>query len=203
MANTEITYIYSLSSKLDPNSKYIGYSSTPLRRYGEHLIGKYNTTKCNWIKSLILKGELPRLELLDIVPLKEWEFWEEYYVSLYKSWGFNLVNSTFGGNGIKGYKMSKDIRENISNGHKGCIPWNKGKKLSVDHRRKLIAAKAGREFQGVSKNGKTKGITMETIENIISDYNTGNYSQLELSKKYSYSTGMISKRINQRLKGLI
>jgi hypothetical protein len=56
------------------------------------------------------------LEILDEIPFSEWEFWEMHYISLYKSWGFNLVNGTKGGEGadeIMAMKIAQSLK-----GHK-------------------------------------------------------------------------------------
>jgi hypothetical protein len=43
------------------------------------------------------------IELLDTVKLNEWKFWEKYYISLFKSWGFKLENKNNGGSGPSFY----------------------------------------------------------------------------------------------------
>ena len=50
------------------------------------------------------KNEYPVIEVLDIVDDNEWIFWEQYWISLLKSWGFNLVNSTLGGENPPSFK---------------------------------------------------------------------------------------------------
>lgn len=63
------------------------------------------------------------LEVIDEVEDNEWKFWEEYYISLFKSWGFKLENKNNGGGGsIIGLK-----RPGTSKAHKGRISPNKGK----------------------------------------------------------------------------
>jgi hypothetical protein len=37
--------------------------------------------------------------IIDIVNEDEWKFWEEHYISLFKSWGFDLENKNNGGGG--------------------------------------------------------------------------------------------------------
>jgi len=68
-------------------------------------------------------GKDTMLEIIDEVLTEEWRYWEEFYISLFKSWGFNLKNKNNGGGGsIGGYK-------NIltSKAHKGRTSPNKGK----------------------------------------------------------------------------
>ena len=44
-------------------------------------------------------GSDTMLEILDEVPTKDWKFWEQHYISLFKSWGFDLKNKNNGGGG--------------------------------------------------------------------------------------------------------
>lgn len=95
------TFIYGL---LDPETKevrYIGKSNRPQRRLIRHLREERNNHKCNWLKSL--NGSSPELIIIDEVINSEWEFWESFYIELFRSWGFNLTNSTEGGLGTRGF----------------------------------------------------------------------------------------------------
>ena len=50
------------------------------------------------------------LEIIDEVPINEWKFWEMWYIELYKSWGFKLINkSKGGGGGVNGVQNQKDL----------------------------------------------------------------------------------------------
>lgn len=70
-------------------------------------------------------GKNINLNELDQVPINEWVFWERHYISLFKSWGFNLINQNEGGGGPTKYteesknkmKLSWTLerREKISN----------------------------------------------------------------------------------------
>jgi DNA-binding CsgD family transcriptional regulator len=100
----EYTYIYSLS---DPNTheiRYIGKSNNIVKRLHCHLTKSNlvkNTHKNNWIKQLLLSGSKPILEVIDIVPIEDWMFWEIYWISQFKTWGFDLTNLTNGGDAVK------------------------------------------------------------------------------------------------------
>ena len=66
-----------------------------------------------------------------MVPEREWEFWEEHYIWLYRSYGFKLTNLTFGGDGMSNpsqetiEKIRKSVLACYANGFE---PWNKGTK---------------------------------------------------------------------------
>lgn len=67
------------------------------------------------------------LEVIDEIPTEEWRYWEEFYILLFKQWGFKLENKNNGGCGnIGGHKNPL-----VSQAHKGRISpnKNKGKKI--------------------------------------------------------------------------
>ena len=100
----EYTYIYSLSDPITHEIRYIGKTNNIVKRLYGHLtksnLVKY-THKNNWIKQLLLYGSKPIIEIIDKVPNSEWIFWEIYWISQFKVWGFNLTNLTDGGDTVK------------------------------------------------------------------------------------------------------
>lgn len=108
-------YFPSIYLLLDPRTnapKYIGKTNDiSIRMYG-HLSEKTLTKKNNWIKSLKNKGLKPTVEIIDEVPENEWQFWEMHYISLYKSWGFDLLNGDQGGLGAG--RLSEETKRKIS-----------------------------------------------------------------------------------------
>ena len=107
-------YIYTLSTKEYPNViRYVGKTINSLReRFTEHLCAseiKKNTHKNNWLKSVLKKGETPIITLLDIVDEVDWVFWETYWISQFKTWGFKLTNKTDGGEGFGNDKKEKGV----------------------------------------------------------------------------------------------
>lgn len=100
----DVCNIYTLS---DPDSgmiRYVGKTIMSLnRRLSNHLSLqslKDKNHKNYWIKKLIKEDKKPIIELLERVELVNWEESEIYWISQIKSWGFNLTNSTNGGNGL-------------------------------------------------------------------------------------------------------
>lgn len=107
--------IYTLT---DPNTliiRYVGKTKRKLidRFYSHvsnHRLNQETSHKNSWIKSLKNNGQRPIIEILDIVPDNEWEFWEQYWISQLLSWGYKLTNMTKGGEGCHGGKGSLGYR---------------------------------------------------------------------------------------------
>ena len=110
------TFIYTLS---DPNTneiRYVGKSNDLKYRLKKHINESKNkrTHKEKWINTLINEGLTPIIEILDIVNENEWSFYETYWISQFKTWGFELTNGTSGGegsDGIKGKTHTKETKE--------------------------------------------------------------------------------------------
>jgi hypothetical protein len=97
------------------------------------------------------------LEIIDEIPTEEWKFWEKYYISLFKSWGFKLANKNNGGGGCVTHIVSKETREKISKYHKG-----KSKPFSEEHKINHKRAYNNREVTWgniISKGLKGRKIT--------------------------------------------
>jgi len=61
----------------------------------------YQKKKDEWINNLIDQLLFPEIFVLDVVNETDWEFWEQHYISLYESFGYDLFNITSGGKDIK------------------------------------------------------------------------------------------------------
>ena len=88
--NSNKIYIYTLSDPNNGEIKYVGKTNNVKRRYRDHIreskIGK--TYKCNWIKNL---SDKPVIEIIDECSIINADFFEKYYISLFKNWGFKLA----------------------------------------------------------------------------------------------------------------
>jgi hypothetical protein len=113
-------YIYALVDPRDNHVRYVGKANKPEDRYKNHFNSSRdkNTHKRNWISSVRKDGFRPELLILDEVSIDNWQYWESFYISLYKTFGFNLVNYTSGGDGA--------TFGNDGSWKKGNIPHNKG-----------------------------------------------------------------------------
>lgn len=113
------TFIYMLICPISNDAKYIGKANNPERRLKDHMYDfrDMDLNKALWIRTLKAQKNKPILCILDEVPISNWSFWEEFYISYFKSIGCILFNKRSGGNGLT-YANSQTFKQ-------GNIPWNK------------------------------------------------------------------------------
>jgi hypothetical protein len=152
-----------------------------------HLTCKKNNKRTSWIKSLLLNGLSPVMEVIDLVDINEINFWEMHYISLYNSWGFELKNSTFGGEG--GGRPIAESREKMRQA-------KLGKKQSEETKLKRSLSLMG------NKNGLGYRHTDEEKQKIVSNKKKFKHSE-ETKKKISNSRkGIIfTEQHKQNLRG--
>jgi len=112
----DITYIYYLCKK-NGIPIYVGKTKNlPNVRLNDHNHKKEKGLEIN---------------IIDEVPTSEWKFWEKYYISLFKSWGFELTNKNNGGGGSKGgYTLTQETKDKISKANSKPKPKNFGEEIS-------------------------------------------------------------------------
>ncbi len=96
-----IQYIYTLTDPIDLKIKYIGKTNNIKRRLKQHMLPsclKFKNYKNNWLKKLKSNGTKPIIEILDEGNDVNIDTLEQYWISQFKAWGFNLKNMTDGGN---------------------------------------------------------------------------------------------------------
>ncbi len=143
--NTKETHIYSLQEVGTDDIRYIGKANKLNKRLTCHLSRgrKGLLSYCSrWIKGVLDRGSNIEIKEIDKVLLKDWEFWEKHYISLYKSWGFNLTNLTNGGIGTNWNNFTKERREEIRKYYKPIPPSRKGIPLTQEQLDKLAIARA-------------------------------------------------------------
>lgn len=116
-------FIYSLSDPISRNIRYIGKTNNIKKRLINHLKDKSNCHRTNWISSLKSKKLIPIIDILEECSEEEVDDLERYYISQYKSWGYDLTNSTSGGDG--GYVFTDEVKQKMSQ-------QRKGKKQSIE-----------------------------------------------------------------------
>ena len=93
--------------------------------------------------------------------------WEMYYIKELNTkvpYGYNMTD---GGDGTSGCTVSEETKQKMSEAQKGKTAWNKGKKLSEEHKIKISKGKKGKHRseetkQKISKGKKGKKLSEET-----------------------------------------
>jgi hypothetical protein len=139
---TEKYLIYALIDPRTETVRYVGKSTTGLRRANSHanegsLSRCANLHKVHWIRDLQSHGLSYRIAILDMLPgpvgLSEME---QYWIARGRSSGWQLVNLTNGGDGVGGWKPSPET----------IAKWkvsSTGRRHTEEAKRKISAAKKG------------------------------------------------------------
>jgi len=130
---SEKIFIYTLSNPDTFEVRYVGISKNIKRRYKEHIkeSKKGNNYKSCWIRSL---NKMPIIDIIDECSIFDYTFWEKYYITLFKSWGFKLTNLTDGGEGANGYRFNQESKNKMSENRKGDKNGFYGKKHSEENK---------------------------------------------------------------------
>lgn len=192
------TFIYSLECPKTGDIRYIGKSNNPrirLKRHCASFLLKNNTHKNNWIKLLKETNNTPIVGIVDEVLVSEWKYWEKYWISQFKQWGFNLTNGTDGGDGLLGYVHSVETRKKISNSLLGENHPNWGKKLSKETKDKIRNGNIGKivsedtrkkisesNMRKIKSSKERKEISNRMMGN---SYNKGNKHSEETKRRIS------------------
>lgn len=154
-----MTYIYTLSDST--GIRYVGKTNNIKVRFKDHIntskrTNRPNNYRTNWILSLLNKGELPIIEVIDIVPDDEWVFWEIYWVSQLMSWGFKLVNGTLGGENPPSFAGKTHSNKYKEIRRRKMIEDNPAKNMNDDWKSKISESNKGRKFskEHIKKLGK-------------------------------------------------
>jgi len=99
-------FIYGLFCPIEKQIKYIG-STVDLRfRTNAHYsnCGSQGIQKTLWVEKLRKKNLRFEVITIDETTEQQRDYWEKFYIELFKSWGFNLLNS-------KTYYNAKEKKE--------------------------------------------------------------------------------------------
>jgi hypothetical protein len=105
-------------------------------------VGKTNNINDRKYKHRRKYGSDTTMEILEEVDKDEWRFWEAYYISLFKSWGFKLTNQNNGGGGLTTVNFNKERNKKISIKTKGVSKAHKGKPFTEEHKAKIKAKRS-------------------------------------------------------------
>lgn len=118
--------IYTLADEI--GVRYIGKTMSLKNRMYRHIYDAKTKRRLNkrdaWIKGLLDDDKRPIMEVVDVVCEDDWAFWETYWISQFKAWGFNLKNMTNGGEGTYGRPVTDTTKLKMSASKKGKMPKN-------------------------------------------------------------------------------
>lgn len=140
------TNIYILIDPVTKEVKYVGKSNNPIERFKNHKNRSrdINTHKRNWINKLRKNNLYPEIEIIDIVPINNWRYWETFWIQYFTFLGSKLTNYTM--NGIVGGEgLTYGNRTSFKKGNKS---WNEG----TAHKSKCI--ECGIDFKSNPSNNR-------------------------------------------------
>jgi len=128
-----ITQIYGLVDPISGQLRYIGQTMRPLQKRLIDHTSESRTThthKSNWIRTLLSRGLVPGIILIqevdDEIRNQAEIFWIAYFIGL----GCPLTNCTEGGEGWRGYRHSEESKLKMSLAKKGknTAAWTEERK---------------------------------------------------------------------------
>lgn len=173
-----MTHIYALIDPRDNQVRYIGKSDAVCRRFKEHqsdIKSASNNKKIAWLKKLSKLGLQPRVVIIETISKLVWAETEIEWIRYFRSIGARLTNSTDGGEGIEGYKLTEAQKEKVSK-------MFKGKRFTEEHKRKI----------GESNTGKKRTDAMKEKLSTLYKGKAGRPHTEETKKKMSESNKMRS-----------
>ena len=156
-----MTYqIYLITNKLN-NKKYVGQTKSSIgykKRFSDHCSeAKYSYGKCALHNAIIKYGKDNFIvELIeDNIEEKDIDNLEKYYIAYYNTFIENNqgYNMTYGGQGVHGYKHSKDTLLKISSSSKNY--WINLKLNDIEKYNSLCEVRS-KNLKGIKKSEETK-----------------------------------------------
>lgn len=151
--------------------RYIGVTIHTLqRRLSNHLdnftLNKSKNHKNSWIKSLKQKDLVPVIQIIqEFNNLTDLLEAEKYWIYFFRTQGCRLTNSTDGGEGGFGIKVSEETRLKQRLAHLGQIAWNKGIPRTKAERHLMSKSHGGKPFLCLN-NKKTYFTLREATEDL-------------------------------------
>lgn len=145
--------IYCLKDPESGDVRYVGWSIDPRSRLKSHIKvaknGRENNHRTNWIKSLLRRGAVPVLEVLE-TGIIDFTSAERAWISHFREMGCNLTNGTDGGEGMLGFRPSAETKEKIASALRGR-PGNKGAVIEEWHKARVAEANRKRVWTAEQK----------------------------------------------------
>lgn len=138
----KISAIYKIQSTKKPERIYIGSAVLFSQRKRQHLHllrkGNHHSRKLQNHYNKYGEADLV-FKVIIGCPKEQLIAMEQFYIDAFNPW----FNATPIAGSTLGLKMSKESRIRVGEAGKGRVPWNKGKKMSAEHRKKLSEIHTG------------------------------------------------------------
>ena len=187
-------FIYELKDPLTMETRYIGITNNPKKRFNLHIWeaknNKNKSYKSNWIKSLLKKNKTPLMAIVaEGLSSKLCKKLEVALIKYYRNKGVKLTNLTNGGDGANGYIHSEEVKKKLSENRIGSKHPLYGKLVSEEVRKKISEANMGKKqpWAGIKRS--------KEFLKYLSDRNKGSNNPM-YGKKFSVES--IQKRSNSR-----
>lgn len=198
MIENKKVFIYTLSD--DTGVRYIGKTTDINNRKRKHInearADKVNNHRVNWIKSLLINNKEPKIEIIDEVSFDCWEFWEIFWINQFKVWGFNLTNSTNGGENPpswRGKTHTKEHRNTLKNRMESSLNPSRGglsikwkENISISHKKNGV-----RPSKEVIELSKKPVIQYDMEGNFIHEWDSITSASVFFKLKSTSGIGMV------------
>jgi hypothetical protein len=190
--NVNTTFIY---ARLEPDKdevRYVGKANDPEIRLVRHMT--YALTHVDhasrWLNSLRARGQKPRIEIIAEVPVEEWQFWERHFIKQFRDAGFDLTNSTAGGDGV--HAPSPEVRGKMRRGRLGK-KWTEEQRAARQRAFQESPPNLGRVFDKEARANMAKGHLGKKLSNNKSGH--VGVCWIEAVQKYKSQICVNTKRI--------
>ena len=157
-------YIYILLDPRDGAIRYVGMTTIGVvERLSQHVRERNSSDshKNKWLRKLNSSGLKPEILCVDIVDAENWEIAEQWWIRRMKESGFNLVNSTAGGDGF--IELPREI---VLAGAKKSSETRKKKGLhQSDHQKEAVRNAALRRWSRDGEKERASKITSDRYAN--------------------------------------
>lgn len=189
----KLNYIYTLTDPRDFKVKYIGKTNNIKKRLYRHITeSNGNSKKDNWIKKLNEINLSPIIEVLDTCEDDYINKLEIYWISQFISWGFELKNTTNGGDG--GWDNVRHTNESIEKMRNN----NPNMKSVIMFDREMNPLK---KFKSLREASRETGLERPFILRSCTKNTTANncyfkHSDLEFNEVIDWNTYLIKREYN-------
>lgn len=118
----KITRIYVLRDPRTEQIRYVGKTEETLsQRLYDHVYEAkrdHGCDRCIWIRELVTLCLQPVIELLEECSAVEWQKRERFWIEYGRTSGWNLTNSSDGGEGCSGYHLTDEQKAKLSAANK-------------------------------------------------------------------------------------